>query len=155
MRSVYLRAIGAGWAAIFLSAASANAAGDLPCPVYDNHPPTASLNASGPIAISGDTVVVNGQVFVRSAQGWTNQAVFEEGEVFLDGNILVSLASVYVRTGNVWSLETVLPRVDTRYHPLAISGNTIAVPWSGSSGTVGILVRTGTSASGIGPPRAR
>src|SRR5205823_4282702 len=84
------------------------------------------LNAPGPLAISGNTVVAGGYVFVRTDRAWVKQFVapmnFSSG-VAIDADTLFVLPDVYVRNGTTWSVQQELVWSGIP----AISSNTIAI----------------------------
>ena len=110
------------------------------------------LAASGPVAISGDTVIAGGQVFVRGAEGWVfQQTLSSPDNVALDGNTAVIGTNIFVRSGNNWTLQGVLPS-SMAYGRVAVSGDTIAIgqPFHSLtnglySGVVYVFTRTGSS----------
>ena len=66
------------------------------------------LKAPGPLAMSGNTVVAAGYVFVRTDRAWVKQAAvptnFSSG-VAIDTDTLVVLLNVYVRNGTTWNVQ--------------------------------------------------
>jgi len=73
-----------------------------------------TLSASGPVSISGDTLLVGAQVFVRSGTAWAEQQALTTGDdagpirsVQVSGNRLVAsrghAAYVFERSGAAWS----------------------------------------------------
>ena len=105
------------------------------------------LDAGGPFAINGDTLLAGGHIFVRSPNGWTEQKRFSAGQGAIDGNtIIFDGRAVYVRAGTNWGLQKVLPLTGMA----AISSDTIPVgiwyetPVTGYHGAVHVFVRSGT-----------
>src|SRR5439155_23905105 len=103
------------------------------------------LKAPGPLAMSGNTVVAAGYVFVRTDRAWVKQAVvpmnFSSG-VAIDGDTLVVLPDVYVRNGTTWNVQQEIVWLGTP----AISSNTVAIgEWNLRNGQVEIGERSGTN----------
>src|SRR5688572_22275427 len=102
------------------------------------------LSYSGNVAISGNTLAVDGAIYVRGESGWTNQQVIAgEGDLILDRNTLLFGTKIYVRNDSTWTLQHLLP-VGTRLGNVsapgsALSGDTITIGspygWDGITNT--------------------
>jgi hypothetical protein len=100
------------------------------------------LDAQGRVALSGDTLVVYGGVFVRTDRGWIRQGRVYGNEPATDGDTIVAAGEVYVRSGTVWTEQQ-----DSLYGGFpAVSSNTIAGSVFGAS--VQIWDREGTNWTG-------
>ena len=102
-----------------------------------------TLSASGPVSISGNTLLVGAQVFVRSGTAWTAQQALTTSDgagsirsVQVSGNRLVAsrghAAYVFERSGTVWSQQQKLvsPGVepyDNFGASVSLSGKTVVV----------------------------
>jgi len=149
---------GESWGRVYCCAAivllAVDAAGAFP--VLNSE---TKLNASGSVAISGDTVVVNttalwqpgdAVIFVRSSEGWAQQqAVRGRGSIYLEGDTLVFGTNVYRRHGATWTLEHTFTVEGIH---TAVSGDTIVRGnWRigpdlyTTYGAVDVYVRNGTN----------
>ena len=110
--------------------------GAAPFSTFDHE---TKLVAYGRLAMSGNTVAIDEQVFARTPNAWIRQASFPQYNIYgvaLDGDTLLLAPNLYVRSGSTWTLQNVPPPGGS---VAAIRSNTLAFAWGA---TVQVWERT-------------